>query len=187
MRGIAFLALVLALTANNAWAAEPPLQEGIAAALKTFGELREQLTTAVAPGDRAEATRALTKLSECLDSLVRSKRVLTENLVSAQWPQGKNRTIASAQAFKEEVRKTRMALADVFAPLSAEWQSRGGDVLVRLNSGFNGKWKTLDDAARELGLPDASSEQFRTESEQLISAAQQLKQLVEGIAGDLAK
>jgi hypothetical protein len=112
---------------------------------------------------------------------------LTENLVSAQWPQGKNRTIASAQAFKEDVRKTRMALADVFAPLSAEWQSRGGDVLVRLNSGFNGKWKTLDDAARELGLPDASSEQFRTESEQLISAAQQLKQLVEGIAGDLAK
>lgn len=186
MRGIAFLTLMLAV-AVGAPAAEPPLQAGFTAALKTFGEMRENLATVIAPADRAPEATALTKLSASLDSLVQAKRQLTENLVNAQWPQGKRRTLASAQAFKDAIRKTRFALTDVFAPLSSDWQTRGGDILTRLDSGFHEQWQSLDDAARDLGLPGATPEQFRAESDQFIASTQQLKQLVDGIVADLAK
>ncbi len=186
MRGTAFLAWVLAFAVGAARAAAPPVHEGIDAAIKTFTELRENASSVIAPADRAEAVHALTNLSQRLDVLTRSKQALTQSL-SGSWPQDKNKILAAAQSFKDEVRKTRSALTDVFAPLSSDWQTRGGDILTRMDSGFHDKWQSLSDAARDLGVESPSPEQFRAESDSLITAVQKLKELVTGIAADLSK
>jgi hypothetical protein len=179
---------LLVLMANAAPAAEPPLHDAFNVAIKTLRELRDHFSTIVQdPAGRAEAARALPKLSERLDSLVRTKLTFTETLVNAKWPQDRNKIAVAAEALKDQLHKTRFALTDVFAPLPPAWQTRGGDLQAPLDWVTHGKWQSLDDVARDLGTDGTSPDQLRAESDAFVALVRQLKEIVDGIVTDLAK
>ena len=179
---------LLVFMANGAPAAEPPLHDAFNVAIKTLGELREHFSTIVEdPAGRAEAVRALPKLSGRLDSLVRAKLTLTETLVNAKWPQDRNKIAAAAEALKDQLHKSRLALTDVFVPLPPEWQTRGGDLQAQLDWAPHGKWQSLDDVARDLGAEGTSPDQLRAESDAFVALVRQLKEIADGIVTDLAK
>jgi len=179
---------LFAFMANGALAAEPPLHDGFKAAIKTVGELREHFSTIVRdPEGKAEVVRALPKLSGRLDSLVLAKLTLTETLINAKWPQERNKVAAATEVLKDQLRKSRFALTDVFAALPPEWQTRGGDLQAKLDWVPNGKWQSPDDAARDLGVEGTSADQLRAESDAFVALVRQLKENVDGMNTDLAK
>jgi hypothetical protein len=184
----AVVVALFAFLANAAPAAEPPLHDGFNAAIKTFGELREHFSTIVQdPAGRAEVAGALPKLSGRLDSLVRAKLTFTETLVNAKWPQDRDKIAAATEVLKDQLHKSRFALTDVFAALPPEWQTRGGDLQAKLDWVPHGKWRSLDDAARDLGAESTSPDQLRAESDAFVALVRQLKENVDGIVTDLAK
>ena len=184
----AVVVALFAFMANGAPAAEPPLHDGFNAAIKTLGELREHFSTIVRdPEGKAEVARALPTLSGRLDSLIRAKLTFTETLINAKWPQDRNKVAAATEVLKDQLHKSRYALTDVFAALPPEWQTRGGDLQAKLDWMPYGKWRSLDDAARDLGAESTSPEQLRAESDAFVALVRQLKENVDGIATDLAK
>jgi hypothetical protein len=184
----AVVVALFAFMANGAPAAEPPLHDGFNAAIKTLGELREHFPTIVRdPEGRAEVARALPKLAGRLDSLVRAKLTFTETLVNAKWPQDRDKIAAATEVLKDQLHKSRFALTDVFAALPPEWQTRGGDLQAKLDWVPHGKWRSLDDAARDLGAESTSPDQLRAESDAFVALVRQLKENVDGIVTDLAK
>ena len=179
---------LFAFMANGALAAEPPLHDGFKAAIKTVGELREHFSTIVRdPEGKAEVARALPKLSGRLDSLVRAKLTFTETVVSAKWPQDRSKVAAATEVLKDQLRKSRFALTDVFAALPPDWQTRGGDLQAKLDWVPTGKWQSLDDVARDLGAEGTSPDQLRAESDAFVALVRQLKESVDGVDTDLAK
>ena len=190
MRITPLVALVLlpTLMVGAARASDAPLHDGLDLAIKTFGELREKTSNLFdTPAERTEAARALQKLSARLDSLANAKQAFTDRVTNATWPRDRNKVGAAAGTLKEEVRKTRFALTDFFVPMSADWQTRGGDIQTRLELNLRERWQNPDDIARDLRLDGASSEQLRAESEQLISQIHQLKDIADALANDLSK
>jgi hypothetical protein len=179
---------LFAFMANGAAAAEPPLHDGFKAAVKTVGELREHFSTIVRdPEGKAEVARALPKLSGRLDSLVLAKLTFTETLINAKWPQDRSKVAAATEVLKDQLHKSRFALTDVFAALPPEWQTRGGDLQAKLDWMPHGKWQSLDDAARDLGVESTSPDQLRAESDAFVALVRQLKESVDGLDTDLAK
>jgi hypothetical protein len=184
----AVVVALFAFMANGAPAAEPPLHDGFNAAIKTLGELREHFSTIVRdPEGKAEVARALPKLSGRLDSLVRAKLTFTETLINAKWPQDRNKVAAATEVLEDQLHKSRFALTDVFAALPPEWQTRGGDLQAKLDWVPHGKWRSLDDAARDLGAESTSPEQLRAESDAFVALVRQLEENADGIVTDLAK
>src|SRR5262249_23371066 len=123
--------------------------------LNIFGPVHEAyLKIVVEPAAKAQSIKRLRTLSDQLDALANDKRTLTEEVNSALEdglgsqaqikPEERSKLEKSANALQDRVRKVRLALAGVFAPLPSKLKKRGGDVQRALELGFTTKWEDLN-------------------------------------------